>query len=454
MSSLIFDIETNGLLETLTAIHCISVYDKQKHTALSFHPNNICEAILILEEADELIAHNGFWFDYLAIKKLYPKWKPKGLLRDSLAESRLIYSNLKNLDFERTRKKEYELPKKLFGSHSLKAWGYRLGEHKGSFAEHTDWQEFSEEMVEYCRQDVVVTTKLVELLESKNYSPMALYHENRISSLMAQQEQNGFYFNKNAAVHLYQDLAQKRASIKKDLINSFGSWNKKVADKDPKRTVNYKDPVRADITEGAPYTTYERITFNPASRGHIALRLNQLYGWKPKEFTEKGQPKIDESVLGRLDNPHAKAMCEYLTINKRIGQLAEGDNAWLRLEKDGFIHGRVNPNGAATGRATHADPNVAQVPSTRAAYGPECRSLFTVPENWFLLGSDADGLELRCLAHYMARYDKGRYINEILSGDIHWANVQALGLVPQGTLRDKHNPEHNYFRDEIAKKFI
>ncbi|WP_051311397.1 ribonuclease H-like domain-containing protein [Zooshikella ganghwensis] len=106
MSSLIFDIETNGLLETLTKIHCISVYDKQKHTALSFHPNNICEAILILEEADELIAHNGFWFDYLAIKKLYPKWKPKGLLRDSLAESRLIYSNLKNLDFERASEEE------------------------------------------------------------------------------------------------------------------------------------------------------------------------------------------------------------------------------------------------------------------------------------------------------------------------------------------------------------
>ncbi|NYZ69970.1 DNA polymerase, partial [Endozoicomonas sp. SM1973] len=251
-----------------------------------------------------------------------------------------------------------------------------------------------------------------------------------------------------------QKLAQKRAVIKEDLIISFGWWNKKKDVKKPKKSLNYKDPKRASVVEGATYTTFERITFNPASRAHIALRLKQLYGWEPKEFTDKGQPKIDESVLGRLNNPHAKALCEYLLVNKRIGQLAEGDNAWLRLEKNGFIHGYVNPNGAATGRATHAFPNVAQVPSTRAEYGTECRSLFTVPEDWCLLGSDADGLELRGLAHYMARYDKGRYVKEILSGDIHWANVIALGLVPKGTQRDKHNSEHNYVRDEIAKRFI
>ncbi|WP_163832034.1 DNA polymerase [Spartinivicinus ruber] len=454
MTSIEFDIETNGLLDVLTKIHCICTYDKVKDIKESFRPNEIMDAILYLEDADELIAHNGFWFDYPAIKKLYPKWKPRGRLRDSLAESRLIYSNLKDMDWERSRKKPYALPAKLYGSHSIKAWGYRLGVLKGDFGEATDWQHFSEEMLSYCEQDVEVTRQLVALLESKNYSPMALDHENRISALMALQERNGFAFNKKAAVSLYQELAQKRASIKEDLIISFGWWNKKKEVKHPKKTLNYKDPQRASVVEGAPYTTFERITFNPASRAHIVQRLQKLYGWEPKEFTDKGQAKIDEKILGRLNNPHAKALCEYLMINKRIGQLAEGDNAWLRMERNGFIHGHVNPNGAITGRATHAYPNIAQVPSTKAPYGKECRSLFTVPEGWTLLGSDADQLELRVMGHYMARYDKGKYVEAIKAGDIHWTNTLALELLPKGTVRDIHNPKHEHARNIIAKRFV
>jgi DNA polymerase I-like protein with 3'-5' exonuclease and polymerase domains len=71
---------------------------------------------------------------------------------------------------------------------------------------------------------------------------------------------------------------------------------------------------------------------------------------------------------------------------------------------------------------------VAQVPSLKALYGGECRELFTVPKGWLLFGSDASGLELRCLGHFMARWDKGAYIKEILEGDIHTANQNAAGL--------------------------
>ncbi|MCV5215569.1 DNA polymerase, partial [Escherichia coli] len=91
-------------------------------------------------------------------------------------------------------------------------------------------------------------------------------------------------------------------------------------------------------------------------------------------------------------------------VQKRLGQLADGNQAWLNtVHPDGFIRGSVNPNGAVTGRATHSFPNVAQVPSCSAEYGAECRELFTVPDGWYLLGSDASGLELRCLANFMAR---------------------------------------------------
>jgi DNA polymerase I-like protein with 3'-5' exonuclease and polymerase domains len=115
-------------------------------------------------------------------------------------------------------------------------------------------------------------------------------------------------------------------------------------------------------------------------------------------------------------------------LQKRIGQLSEGNNGWLKLVKNGKLHGRVNPNGAVTGRATHQNPNLGQVPSLSSEYGKECRELFTVPKGWKLMGADASGLELRCLAHYMHRYDDGEYVDVVLNGDIHTVNQIAAGL--------------------------
>lgn len=136
-------------------------------------------------------------------------------------------------------------------------------------------------------------------------------------------------------------------------------------------------------------------------------------------------------------------------VVKRLGQLAEGKEAWLRaVGPDGRIHGRVNTNGAVTGRMTHSKPNMAQVPSAKSLYGHECRSLFIVSEGKLLVGADADALELRDLAGYMAIYDGGAYIDTVLRGDksqgtdMHSVNCRALGMDPKArygteTGRDK-----------------
>lgn len=450
---LVFDIETDGFLDVMTRIHCIVAADIDTGEFYEFTPLNIREGIAFLNSASELVAHNGFWFDYAAIEGIYPQSIRNPTLRDSLAEARLVYSNVADLDFERQRKRQGNLPPKLIGSHSLKAWGYRLGVLKGEFGETTDWKVYTPEMLEYCHQDVVVTLELVRKIEAKQYAPEALWMENRISRLMALQERNGFCFNELAASQLYAELVTRRDEIREELVEAFGWWNLPSEVKTPKRNVNFKDPLKGDQTEGAPYTTFTQVTFNPGSRHHIAKRLKDLYGWIPQQFTESGQPQIDETVLSRMDNPHAQLLAEFFLVEKRIGQLAEGNNGWLRLCRGGRIHGRVNPNGAVTGRATHSTPNVAQVPSSRAPYGPQCRELFGVPEGWRLLGSDASGLELRCLGHFMAKYDDGAYIRILLEGDIHWANVLALGLVPPGTERDKHDPHHEWARG-VAKTFV
>lgn len=167
------------------------------------------------------------------------------------------------------------------------------------------------------------------------------------------------------------------------------------------------------------------VVFNPNSRDHISNRLMKIYGWKPVDRTPSGKPKVDETVLSKLPYPEAKKLAEYMMIQKIIGMLAEGDNAWLKLQKDGRIHGSIITNGAVTGRATHSRPNVGQVPSVKKPLGAACRELFgTYPQ----LGCDVSGLELRMLGHFMALHDNGEYAREVIEGDIHTINQKAAGL--------------------------
>lgn len=381
---------------------------------------NVADGLKLLQQADMIAGHNVIKFDIPVIKKLYP-WFTFDMCKvhDTLVCTRLIWSNVKDHDAKLL--KDGKLPSKLFGSHSLAAWGHRLGNYKGDF--NGPWDVCTPEMVAYCEQDVEVTYALAQKIQSKNYSIDALVLEHQVACLMAKQERNGFCFNEPKAVELYAQLSQRRADLERELKDYFGSWEVRLPDFIPKR-----DNKSKGYKAGVPVPRTKTVEFNPSSRDHIADRLTQLYGWKPTEFTDGGKPKVDETVIDGLDYPPCKLISEYLMVQKRISQLAEGDQAWLKLCKNGKIHGSVNPNGAVTGRATHAYPNISQVPSSSSPYGKECRELFTVPEGWTLVGADASGLELRCLAHFMAKYDGGQYGEVLLGGDIHTMNQEAAGL--------------------------
>jgi DNA polymerase I len=423
---LIFDIETNGLLNTVSTIHCLVIKNVDTGEVQTFlNPKepiakNIADGLKLLQQASMIAGHNVIKFDLPVIQKLYPwfTYDPAKVI-DTMVCTRLIWSHIKEIDAGLMKKGT--LPGKLFGSHSLAAWGHRMGIHKGDYT--GGWEECNDEMVTYCEQDVEVTAALFNKIESKEYSLPAIELEHQVAFLMAQQERNGFCFNEAKAAELYAKLSQRRADLERELKEFFGSWEVRLPDFVPARdnkTQGYK--------KGVPVKRTKIVEFNPSSRDHIADRLTQLYGWKPTVFTDGGKPKVDETVISSLDYPPCKPLGEYLMVQKRISQLAEGDQAWLKLAKDGKIHGSVNPNGAVTGRATHAYPNISQVPSSGAPYGPECRELFRVPDGWTLVGADASGLELRCLAHFMAKYDGGQYGQELLTGDIHTLNQQAAGL--------------------------
>jgi DNA polymerase I-like protein with 3'-5' exonuclease and polymerase domains len=244
----------------------------------------------------------------------------------------------------------------------------------------------------------------------------------------------GFPFDGKAASVLCATLLVKRVLLKEQLAEIFEPtvipmktthWvtdDGKVWDSKKQAVENgYK---AKEVKKGE--NKVKTIPFNAGSRDQIADRLMKR-GWKPQAYDGK-RPQINEAVLKGIGTPEADKLLEYLLVSKRLGQLSEGKQAWESLQKNGRIHGGINTNGAVSGRCTHQRPNMAQVPAVRAPYGSECRSLFTAPEGKVLVGCDASGLELRCLAHYLHSFDGGAYEKEILEGDIHTANQLAAGL--------------------------
>lgn len=422
--ALIFDLETDGLLDEVSKIHCLVIKDTQSGAVYTYLRDNMEDGITSLMDAakhgEVISGHNVIKYDIAVIQKLYPWFKvDPSKVFDTLVATRLIWANIKDTD--NILLKQEKLPGKLFGSHSLAAWGYRLGNYKGDYS--GGWETFSQEMLDYCVQDVEVTAQLYLKIVNVNYAKQALDLEHQVAWLMAKQERNGFHFDMKKAAELLGTLVQRRGELERELKEYFGSWEVQLPDFVPARdnkTLGYK--------KGVPVKKIKTVEFNPSSRDHIADRLITLYGWKPTDFTEGGKPMVDEVVLGKLSYPPCKQLTEYLLVQKRISQLNEGGQAWMKCEKKGKIHGSINPNGAVTGRATHSYPNISQVPSSGSPYGPECRALFTVPDDWLLVGADASGLELRCLAHFMAKWDGGKYAEILLGGDIHTENQKAAGL--------------------------
>lgn len=422
---MVFDIETNGLkLNEITKIHTLVVYDYKTNAYRRFDKERVPEGIRFLSQADVVVGHNIIGFDLPVIQKFFPSFKAP-LVRDTLVWARLAWPDIKPIDFALNRKGR--LPGYLIGAYSLEAFGYRLGELKGDYGRVTEnaWAEWSQAMSDYCEQDVRVTKLLYEKLKAKGISEEAIELEHKVAGIIKRQIDFGFCFDVKKAEQLYAKLIERKAELASQLKAIFGYWyepNGGVVT--PKRGNRKKG-----IVEGSSYQKIKLVEFNPGSRAHIARCLQKRYGWKPTEFTASGQPKVDEEVLKKLPYPEVPLLIEYLMIEKRLGQLADGNEAWLKhVEQDGRIHGYVNTNGAVTGRMTHSHPNVAQVPAVRAPYGKECRELFGPPPGMVQVGADASSLELRCLAHYMARYDGGAYARIILEGDIHTENQKAAGL--------------------------
>jgi len=384
---IVLDIETNS---THDKIWCVVTRDLDTEEVRVFkHQYEKDKDALAhyVTTSSLIVMHNGIFFDAPVLRKLWAIHIKRSQAVDTLVLSRLYNPSLED-------------------GHSLAAWGQRLGFPKGDFKDFDGG--LTDEMIKYCEQDTLVTKQLYLHLEKEmkdDFSEKSKELEHQVAIIIAEQERNGFKLDEKGATQLLCSLKAKLEAIKVEMESIFpprvesGRTHKKTGKALP------------DIVT----------PFNPGSRQQIAERLQEK-GWKPKKHTEKGSVIVDETTLEGINIPEAKAIAEYLMLQKRIAQI----ESWLSaVESDGRVHGRVITNGAVTGRMTHMSPNMAQIPNSGAVYGPECRNLWTVEKGNRLVGIDASGLELRMLAHYM---NDDEYTSEVVSGDIHTANQKAAGL--------------------------
>ena len=380
MSTVYLDIETT--LDHQTIWCAVTKCDG----AISVHtgPDSLRS---VLNDATQVIGHNLIGFDCRVLDSVWDVRIPRDVVVDTLYLSRLYNPSQE-------------------GGHSLRSWGERLGgQGKIDFTDYDGG--LSQEMIDYCIQDVELTEQVHLWLDlymyTDGFSQQSIDLEHKVGWICAEQERNGFKLDVPYAQKLSGDLMFEMNSIEAEMQRLFPPiveerWSEKTGKR-----------LKDKVTE-----------FNPASRKQIAERLTSV-GVVFTKKTEKGNIIVDEKVLEGIDRPEAKAIARYMMLQKRVSQI----DSWLKAVKGDRVHGRVITNGAVTGRMTHQSPNMAQVPAVSAPFGTECRSCWTVDEGNKLVGIDASGLELRMLAHYM---DDEEYTNEILNGDIHSTNQRSAGL--------------------------
>ena len=369
----IIDIETDGL--DASVIHCVGAKPCGEAVREFLSRDEFRRYI---QQFDFVVAHNGVSFDFPVLKKVWGVTIPFKKQVDTLILSRMSRPDREN-------------------GHSLQSWGEKLGHKKMEYD--GPWDVCTVEMIEYCKQDVLVCELVYKTLleEMKKFTTSSVRDEHRMQQLADHVQGNGFAFDLGKAHKFLYKLLGEQEEIKLHMQDVF-----------PPTVVELK-------------TKTKEVPFNPASRKQIGERLIEQ-GWVPKAFTPTGKPQVDEAILEKLDIPEAQVLARYFMLQKRTGLL----ESWIKAcEEDRRVRCTYHTLGAITNRMSCSSPNLQQVPSMRKPYGFECRSLWHCKDGNKLIDTDANSLELRVLAHYM---DDEAFAKEVVEGDIHTENQHRAGL--------------------------
>jgi DNA polymerase-1 len=460
----ICDIECDSLTPTrIWVIVCKDIDNGKVYTFLE-PDRNPKPWLEFAESVDLWIGHNFLGFDACVLNRFFPGSIPLLSCVDTLVVSRLLNYN-------------------IAGGHSLRIWAKRLGLEKIEFNE---WDKLTPEMIEYCQKDVEINYALWKHFERYIYDPNlkdALRLEHNIALIAEDMHNNGFKFKIEEARELHKQISEQVDELTKELQQAFPPKSKLIREITPKSTKHgtlsrtdfrWEGPNLCSYTAGWSFSRFEWQDFNPGSPKD---RIDVLWDakWQPFEKT-KGHKEAERSLrderdafkrreltdklanhyarygwtcseenLGTLppEAPEAaRKLVRWLLVNSRRSTLEEWFNAFS--EATGCIHGRFLHIGAWTGRMAHQGPNMGNVPSVDPKYnnpelkaiatefGKQMRALWVVPEDKVLVGCDADGIQLRILAHYM---NDLAFTEALINGDkdkgtdAHTLNKLALGDV-------------------------
>ena len=496
----IFDVEGDGLLyaqgskKQVTQVWCLAAVDietgEEFYWGVDFE--NIEDGLRFLAECDLLIGHNSIGYDFPCLERLYPWWKRPAKSWDSMIVAKCAYPPDALIESDMARYRKGLFPGELLKRHSLKAWGYRTGTHKGDYKGGFD--EWCPAMAVYLMGDVRSTLALWKVLTRKmgwTENPLdeatgkpknlvwperAIEVECKLARIIHEQGECGVRFDMDKAQKLAQELRNQQASIEAKLVEAFGSWweasaeqtvgrtalskvegsptvtVKRFSEKTGKELKPYVGPVLEERCEGDKYVNIEWTTFSPSNRHHLGKRLQEVYGWKPKKFGAKGEPTVDETTLEEI--PEAvlpahirKLILDYFVVSKTYAMVSSGRKAWIALGQTGRVFGEVDTAGAVTRRSTHKNPNLSQVPGVKkekgadgkehvvkglaGKFGWECRELFGADDGWDETGVDASSLELICLGHYLAPVDHGAFSARVCDPerDAHREHANLCGML-------------------------
>lgn len=397
MKVCVLDIEGNGLGELVldskgkpyteaTRVLCAATKVNDEEPILWLE-HQMKDLVKYLKDMPVIIGHNIWGYDFPVMRRLYGMARPKCIV-DTLVISKLMHPDINSHPL---------------GDNSLESWGKHLNFPKLNYT--AGWQQYSDEMGTYCLQDARLGMAIYQAQKSFIAKHKELVRfESAVSEVLMEQVEHGFNYDRDAGDRLYQTLMLEKLGIEDEMRQIFP--DRIIIRHSEKTGKRLKDKIE---------------TFNPGSRQQIAARLTEKYGWEPP-LTDKGNPKVDEAVLATLEYPEAKKLTEYFNTVKLMG-MVEDWNTRANNSRDTRIHGNINAQGAATGRCTHSQPNIAQVSGDHRA-----RELWVSDPGDVVVGADLSGLELRMLAHFMAKYDNGEYAKVLLTGDIHTHNQHAAGL--------------------------
>lgn len=435
MSNLVFDIESDGLLDTVSKVWMIVTNDTSTGEELIFtdydpqYPS-LEQGLQHLSKATSLIGHNIIGYDLLVLRKLY-NWIPNKTtkLYDTMLLSQVI-------DYDRFN-----------GKHSLAVWGEYLGHSK---VEHEDWTQYSEDMLHRCREDVKINVKVYKNLvkelkvmaEKKPYIKNSIKNEHLTAQFCADAEYIGWQFDKDAATKLLASMEAQMAEVQA-IIEPRLSTETKILDKQPKipkwiKNGNYDavtaryfniDPSngRDDCLVIGPYQRFEYIQPDLGNIDSVKLYLHKI-GWEPDDWNWKKQGNEFIKVSEKLTTSSLEKLGEigmlidkYYTTRSRHSIL----KGWLEsLDENNRLHGSCFTISTPTGRARHS--GIVNVPGADSEWGADIRKLFVASPGYTIIGADSSGNQFRALCHYLKNEE---YTNEVLNGDVHQKNADVLTAV-------------------------